>query len=154
MDELTITNNGITYSAGLAGTYTGDEFTIESYNGETLITVEDALCYLRGTRILSPTGQMAVEDIRAGDLVVTRFGSIQPVKWIGRQSYDWHFIQKNTAKIPVRIKTSALGPNMPARDLYVSPGHSMLVGETLVLASALVTASPSRKNGPRKIPHD
>lgn len=135
-DILTVTEGGNTYTQQLSGDYTGDAFVLSSDGtGGTDIT-DNAICYLRGTRILSPTGQTAVEDIRAGDLVVTRFGSIQPVKWIGRQSYDWHFIQKNTAKIPVRIQAGALGPNMPARDLYVSPGHSMLVGETLVLASA------------------
>jgi hypothetical protein len=70
--------------------------------------------------------------------VVTRFGATRPVKWIGRQSYDSRFIWKNTAKMPVRIAAGALGAGLPARDLYVSPGHSILLGEVLVLASSLV----------------
>jgi hypothetical protein len=96
------------------------------------------LCYLRGTHILTPTGEVLVEDLRIGDRVVTRFGGIQAVKWIGRQSYDCRFLQNNPAKLPVRVKAGALGQGLPARDLLVSPGHAMLLGDSLVLASSLV----------------
>jgi hypothetical protein len=40
--------------------------------------------------------------------------------------------------MPVCIHAGALGRNLPARDLYVSPGHSMLIENTLVLAASLV----------------
>jgi hypothetical protein len=97
-----------------------------------------AICYLRGTRLLTPTGERAVEELRAGDALVTRFGGFQAIKWIGEQRYDPRFIANNPNKIPVRIKAGALGENRPIRDLWVSPGHSVLLGETLVLASSLV----------------
>jgi hypothetical protein len=95
-------------------------------------------CFLRGTRIVTPTGAVCVEELGIGDSVVTRFSGIQPVKWIGRQSFDQRFVELGRAHIPVCIHAGALGQNMPARDLYVSPGHSMLVGHMLVLASSLV----------------
>jgi hypothetical protein len=76
--------------------------------------------------------------LQIGDLVVTRFNNFQPVKWIGRQSYDSRITRADSSQIPVRIRAGALAPNQPARDLYVSPGHSMLIGSTLVLASSLV----------------
>jgi hypothetical protein len=97
-----------------------------------------AICYLRGTRLLTPTGERNIEDLRAGDELVTRFGGIQAIKWIGEQRYDPRFVAHNPNKIPVRIKAGALGERRPARDLWVSPGHSMLLGDTLVLASNLV----------------
>ncbi len=102
------------------------------------ITTEQALCYLAGTRILTTDGEKPVEDIGAGDLVVTRFGGVRPVKWIGRQSYDSRFIQKNPEKIPVMISAGALGQGLPVHDLCVSPGHSVLLGGVLVLAHTLV----------------
>jgi hypothetical protein len=96
------------------------------------------LCYLRGTHILTPTGEKCIEELRIGDDVVTRFNGIQPIKWIGRQSYDFTFVKANREKLPVCVRAGALGDRLPARDLYVSPGHSVLVGDNLVLASLLV----------------
>jgi hypothetical protein len=101
-------------------------------------TVIDTLCYVRGTNVLTPNGNVPVESVCIGDLLVTRFGGIRPVKWIGRQSYDWRFVAKNPERRPVRIRAGALGDGTPARDLLVSGGHSVLLGDTLVLARALV----------------
>jgi hypothetical protein len=94
------------------------------------------MCYLRGTRILTPGGEVRIEEMRPGDLVVTRFSGIQPIKWIGRQSFDTRFTEG--VERPVRIHAGALGQNMPLRDLHVSPGHALLVGDVLVLAEYLV----------------
>jgi hypothetical protein len=107
------------------------------------------ICYLAGTRILTPTGERRIEDLRVGDRVVTRFSGFQPIKWIGRQSYGARVMPEN---LPVRISAGALGEALPARDLFVSPGHSMLVGDTLVLARNLVngvtiTQPPDRREG-------
>jgi hypothetical protein len=96
------------------------------------------LCFLRGTHVLTPTGTVCVEDLHIGDRVVTRFGGIQPVKWIGRQSFQSRFVEGNRDHLPVCIRAGALGEALPARDLYISPGHSMLVGGQLVLARNLV----------------
>jgi hypothetical protein len=105
-------------------------------DNETFIV--DPMCYLRGTRILTPAGEMPVEDLRIGDRVVTRQGGFQAIKWIGRQTFDTRFLAKDRANLPVRIRPGALGDGVPARDLYVSPGHSMLVDGTLLLARTLV----------------
>jgi hypothetical protein len=107
----------------------------------TSLGTNDAVCYLRGTRILTPTGEVAVEDLKIGDVVLTRFGAMRPVRWIGRQNYQARLIRNDREKIPVRIRASALGERMPARDLYVSPGHSMLVDGVLVLAKLLVNGT-------------
>jgi len=45
---------------------------------------------------------------------------------------------RNPEKWPVCIQAGALEDGVPARDLWVSPGHSMLVGGVLVLAARLV----------------
>ena len=100
-------------------------------NGDVTVT---PLCFLHGTRILTPTGEVRVEDLQAGDAVVTRFGGIQPVKWIGRHSHP----AGDPALTPVCIRAGALGERLPARDLYVSPGHSVLVEGTLLIARLLV----------------
>jgi hypothetical protein len=103
-------------------------------DGGTIETV----CYLRGTHILTPTGETRVETLKIGDLVVTRFGGIRRIKWIGRQTFERDAIAGDREKLPVRIRAGALGPQQPAADLYVSPGHSMLIDGQLVLAKSLV----------------
>jgi hypothetical protein len=55
------------------------------------------------------------------------------------------FIAGNTGKLPVRITQGALDGTLPTRDLYISPGHSMLIGERLILASALVNGITIRQ---------
>src|SRR5258708_6202490 len=52
-------------------------------------------CFLRGTRIETPCGEVPVEDLPIGALVETLNGPL-PVKWIGRQrfrknSLSWHW---------------------------------------------------------------
>jgi predicted ribosome-associated RNA-binding protein Tma20 len=141
-ETIALGSNDVLTVGDLALTFTGAEtnelFAIASDgNGGTDITL-DTLCYLRGTRILTPTGALPVEDIAIGDLLVTRFAGMAKVKWIGRQSFDLRFVQDNRDRLPVRIRAGALGEKLPARDLYVSPGHSMLLDNTLVLARNLV----------------
>ena len=101
------------------------------------------LCYLQGTRVLTPAGEKPVEALRIGDMVVTRYSGIQAIRWIGLQSYAGRFLHGKTHMAPVRIRAGALGEGLPTRDLLVSPGHSMLLAiesgeERLVLASTLI----------------
>jgi hypothetical protein len=98
----------------------------------------EAICYLAGTRILTPTGEVCIETLERGDRVVTRFGGIQRIKWIGRQSYRAAAVRDRREHIPVHLRPGSLGEGLPARDLYVSPNHSMLVDDKLVLARSLV----------------
>jgi len=135
-DTATVTSGGTIYNVDIAGASSMDLYLAADGAGNTYI--EAGLCYLRGTNILTPTGAVPVENLQIGDLVVTRFNNFQPIKWIGRQSYDSRITRADNSQIPVRIHAGALAPNQPARDLYVSPGHSMLIGNTLVLASSLV----------------
>ncbi len=95
-------------------------------------------CYLRGTMIQTPSGQRPVETLQIGDLVATLDGSAQPVKWIGHRTYEAEFGGDAAFVRPVLFRAGSLGPNLPARDLRVSPQHAMLVDGVLVPAAALV----------------
>jgi hypothetical protein len=131
---LEISDGATTDTLDIAGTFDTGSFSLTPVAEGT----EVSLCYLRGTRIMSPSGEVPVEALRIGDPIVTRFGGTQRIKWIGRQSFAPAFAWNNSAKIPVRIAAAALAPGVPKRDLYISPGHSMLLGGILVLAEALV----------------
>jgi lysophospholipase L1-like esterase len=95
-------------------------------------------CFCAGTRLRTPGGEAAVEDLRIGDAVMTRHAGPQRIKWIGRRSYAAPFAAKNPALQPVCIRRSALAPGVPARDLWVSPGHGIQLGGVLVHALRLV----------------
>jgi hypothetical protein len=113
---------------------------------------EVTLCYLRGTNISTPRGDVPIEALAIGDEVVTCFSGVQRIKWLGRQAYDRRFVMKNPSKMPVRIAAGALGAGLPRRDLFVSPGHSMLLGGQLVLAARLVNGvTISQTEAPARI---
>jgi hypothetical protein len=124
------------------GSFTTGLFEFTTMNSQVYIEV---LCYLRGTHILTPSGEKPIETLHHGDLVVTRAGGAQKIKWIGRQSFDPRFIARNPGKLPVRISAGALGNGLPMRDLYVSPGHSMLLDQKFVLARSLVNGVTIRQ---------
>ncbi|MEQ1612493.1 MAG: Hint domain-containing protein [Hyphomicrobiaceae bacterium] len=98
---------------------------------------DSQVCFLAGTMIRTPAGETAIEKLAIGDLVITADGAFKPIKFIGRQTISMIFTDKLKSQ-PILIKGGALGENLPARDLYTSPGHSMLVDGNLVIASALV----------------
>jgi hypothetical protein len=127
---------------GGGGSYFGtsgtNEAAVADENAGSGKVVIDFICYLRGTRILTPTGEMLVEDLAIGDTVVTRFNGIQKIKWIGHQRFASRFLNGNRGQVPVHIRAGALGDRLPARDLFISPGHSMLVDGNLLLGRVLV----------------
>ena len=102
-------------------------------------------CFVTGTQILAVragiVGEIAVEDLRAGDLTVTACGAHRPIRWIGRRSYSGVFANRNPHLLPVRFAAGSLGDNVPSRDLSVSPKHAMVLDGMLVPAEHLVNGT-------------
>lgn len=133
-DILTVTEGSTTYTQQLTGNYAADDFQLSADGtGGTEIT----LCFLTGTHIATPAGEVAVEDLAAGDLVLTSGGAAQPVIWLGRSTVSSRFADPQ-ARSPIRIKAGALGEGLPVRDLLVSPHHALFLEGILVHANALV----------------
>jgi Hint domain/RTX calcium-binding nonapeptide repeat (4 copies) len=105
----------------------------------------EVACLLRGTQVLTPEGEIAVEDLRIGTLVVTAGGEAKPVKWIGTRAYAKAFVAGNAKVAPVLFTAGSLGPNVPSRDLFVSPEHAVLVDHVLVTANLLVNGTSIRQ---------
>jgi hypothetical protein len=95
-------------------------------------------CYAPGTRIATPTGEVAVEDLQIGDLVATAAGALRAVKWIGRRGYSATTVAEYPNVRPVLIREGALAPAVPHRDLTVSPMHALFIDGAFVPAAALV----------------
>jgi hypothetical protein len=112
----------------------------QSGNGLVTITFEAGpLCFCAGTRILTQRGEVAVEALRVGDPVVALVhGGLLPVRWIGqRRVRPLHYRNPDHAH-PVRVQAGAFGPNMPHRDLWLTPGHRVLVDGHLVRIDTLL----------------
>lgn len=109
-------------------------------------TTGQVVCYLEGTEILTDRGHVAVEALREGDRVVCRIGGLRPIRWIGRQSFNG---RRSIGQEAIRFAPGSICDGMPQEALFVSPGHSMLVGETLVLASDLVNGITITREAPR-----
>ena len=95
-------------------------------------------CYLRGTRVATPDGEVAVETLAIGDLITTASGAVRPVRWIGRRAYAGQFVAHKRHVQPIRFQAGSLGSGLPYRDLYVSPEHAMFLDGVLVPAKLLV----------------
>jgi Hint domain len=93
-----------------------------------------------GTLIATPVGDMPVETLRAGDEVLAFEDGqrvAQPLRWVGRLMVDLARHPSPGRAAPVRIAAGALAPDLPARDLLLSPDHAVLLGGALVQAQAL-----------------
>jgi autotransporter passenger strand-loop-strand repeat protein len=111
-------------------------FVDDSVTGTTEVEVT-ALCFLAGTMIETPGGGVPVERLAVGDLVMTHVGP-RPVKWLGRRAYGRRFVTGEPMATPVCIAAGALGSDTPRRNLFVSPGHGILVEGQLIPAWRLI----------------
>jgi len=119
------------------GSFSG---TIELDDGSiiTFTDIENIICFTPTTRIATPNGLVAIENLKVGDLVVTRDHGLQPIRWL-----ESRVVPAVDRFAPVRIRKNVLcGQD---NDLIVSPQHrvlfqgyraELLFGESEVLVSA------------------
>ena len=100
------------------------------------------VCFLKGTRIWTSDGESRVENLRINDLVVTSSGEAKPIQWVWGRRFERQPGQEWAAEVaPVRVKQSALGPNTPHRDLYLSRYHCLYLDGVLIPAVDLINGS-------------
>ncbi|MDB6178646.1 Hint domain-containing protein [Paracoccus sp. Z330] len=88
-------------------------------------------CFTNGTLILTECGERPVEDIRAGDLVVTQDHGLQPVRWSAQRKLSRDELIASPKLRPIRIGAGALGQDQPRQNLLVSPQHRVLVSSPI-----------------------
>jgi hypothetical protein len=99
------------------------------------------ICFLKGTLIWTPDGERRVEDLRINDRVVTSAGDAKPIQWVWRRRFEQSGQEWAEEIAPVRVARSALGPNTPHRDLYLSRCHCLYIDGVLIPAVDLINGS-------------
>jgi hypothetical protein len=97
-------------------------------------------CYLKGTSIATPEGEVKVEDLQIGDTVTTGRGGVATVKWVGWRTLRKARIPAAQAKLafPITFLKDCVADNVPHRDVSVSPHHLVLIDGSLIPAKALI----------------
>ncbi len=130
-------------SLTLGGSYAGAVFlATPDASGATDITLvpsgASVACFAAGTGIATPTGPVAVEHLRAGDLVRLARGGVAPVVWMGSRRLDCGRHPRPWDVQPVHVVAGAFGPGRPARTLRLSPDHAVFVQGVLVPVRHLI----------------
>ena len=122
-EKITLNADGtITLVGGGAIATNTFTYTVSDGHGNTdvaFVEVKSVPCFVRGTRLLTPKGQTAVERLAVGDLVATRDHGNQPIRWIGARE-----VSGNGRFAPVVIAADTYGDH---GELRVSPQHRILI---------------------------
>lgn len=101
-------------------------------NDTSFATPFSVPCFTPGTQIATRQGPIPVEDLRAGEMLLTRDNGFCPVLWVGHSHYKLSSANGGARLQPVMIKAGAFGDGVPQNDLVVSPDHQMLLTNRLV----------------------
>lgn len=133
--RYTADNSHASIQALNAGDSLTEVFTVTSVRGTSTITItidgaDEPPCFVSGTMIDTPYGPRPIETLQAGDQVLTRDNGVQTISWIG--SREISLAPENDKLRPIRITKGALGPNLPDRDLLLSPKHRLLITDPVL----------------------
>jgi Hint domain-containing protein/Big-like domain-containing protein len=80
-------------------------------------------CFVAGTLISTPDGEVSVENLHPGDLVLTQDDGPQPLRWIGTRT-----VAAEADHAPILIRACTFGAH---NDVMVSPLHRVLIRDSL-----------------------
>ena len=134
-DSVTL-STGQTVQLNFNGTLTligdGDteefNFTYEASNqtGQSdtgFVLVDSVPCFVAGTRIRTPNGDVPIETLEPGDMVITRDRGPQPLRWIGERR-----VPARGDFAPIHFAPNTLGQH---GRLFLSPLHRVLIRDAL-----------------------
>jgi len=87
----------------------------------------NVICFCAGTLIETEHGPRPIETLVPGDMILTLDHGLQPLRWIGRNQLAPTALRIAPNLRPIRIAAGALGRDLPAQDLRVSPQHRILM---------------------------
>lgn len=92
-------------------------------NDVGFVTVETIPCFVAGTMIETAKGNVPVEALVPGDMVLTMDDGLQPVRWVGQRE-----VPAVGLMAPIRIEAGTFGDH---GTLLLSPQHRVLICDTM-----------------------
>jgi hypothetical protein len=149
---LELLNGSAIETLDITGTFTTANFSLASTGTASTIKLQaNPPCFVAGTAILTPRGEISVESLKIGDSVITQTGAAQPILWIGRRTLDLRRHPCPAAVQPVCIAANALAEGVPRRDLWVSPDHAMFIDDVLIPAQLLLNGLNIYRGAPARV---
>lgn len=105
-----------------------------THSGAGARTAGGVICFTPDTRLSTPGGGRRIQDLRPGDLIMTRDNGPQQILWTGHRRMSGARLYAMPHLRPVRFRAGALGVGRPDQDLLVSPQHRMLIKGAAALA--------------------
>jgi hypothetical protein len=108
-------------------------------------------CFLKGTKISTPSGDCLVQDLQIGDEVQTLAGR-KTIKWIGYNKFtkeEGRAWQDNV--MPIHVVRFAIDDHTPYRDLYLSPLHCVFFNEVLIPVMYLINETSIAQGTPSEM---
>ncbi|OUJ02697.1 Hint domain-containing protein [Acetobacter cibinongensis] len=153
VDKATYTNSKGSGSVVLTVGNTTYSYNSVSYDatvleGTTVATgTQDGnaiICFLSGSMIRTPKGDVAVEDIQIGDQVITfdwrnNADIVRPVVWVGKARATVRpELHDDEAGWPVRILKDAIADGVPYKDMLITAEHCLFFKDCFVPVRMLV----------------
>jgi autotransporter-associated beta strand protein len=147
---LTLVGAGLADSVtlNLPGLASGDLRLSDDAAADLTTVTTDAValpCFLRGTRILTERGPLAVENLAVGDRAITAAGAARPIVWLGHRTVDTAQQPHPQKAWPIRVCAGAFGAGLPGRDLWLSPDHAVAAEGVLIPVRLLVNGRTIRQ---------
>jgi Hint domain-containing protein len=87
------------------------------------------MSFTPNTEITTKRGQVAVQDLRAGDMVKTRDNGFQEIIWVGKKNISGRELLNAPHLRPVMILKDAFGDGAPNADMMITPNLRVLVAK-------------------------
>ncbi|WP_300588987.1 Hint domain-containing protein [Marivita sp.] len=81
------------------------------------------VCFAKGTMILTEKGDVPIERLSPGDMVITRDNGPQPLVWVASRKLGMADLTRAPKLRPIRLASDLIGAHAP---LIVSPQHAVL----------------------------
>jgi hypothetical protein len=105
------------------------------------VDIQSAACFAKGTLIATTRGDIQVEKLRIGDVVLAKFEGQTNVAWIGHR-HVYCSRHRNPRNVwPVRVVAGAFAEGVPYRDLWLSPDHCVYVDDVLIPIKYLINGT-------------